>query len=220
MSIRHARLIGRLSTPAGSSLLPALAFLAFGAGSAIAQAHPNPAAPDEIRKIQVIEPRSGPVGTEVRVYTENLPLQARVVVGIGAIGTGFEELGEARQGEFGEVGATVTIPTTATWDRAVVFITFNGNFAPTGLSDPFHVTNADGLIYREGEITDEGDGCVAMRDRDGYLYTLTGDLGDAKPGAAIAVEGTFSVESECAQGETIAVTKVSVPPPTPDDPRP
>lgn len=213
MSIRHARLIGRLSIPAGASL-----FLVLGAGSALAQAHPNPATPDEIRKIQTIEPRSGPAGTEVRVYTENLPLQARVVVGVGAIGTGFEELGEARQGEFGEVGATVTIPQTATWDRPLVFIIFNGNFAPTGLSDPFHVTNEEGLIYREGEITDEGEGCVAMRDRDGYLYTLTGDLGDSKPGDAIAVEGTFSAESDCARGETITVTKLSVPTP-PEDPR-
>lgn len=205
MSIRAPR-IDRLRTPAGVSLLLAAAAL-----PALGQAHPNPATPDEIRKIQTIEPRSGPVGTEVRVYTENLPLQARVVVGIGAIGTGFEELGEARQGEFGEVGATVAIPETASWDRPVVFIIFNGNFAPTGLSDPFHVTNDDGLIYREGEITDEGEGCVAMRDKDGYLYTLIGDLGGAEPGDAIAVEGTFSVESDCAQGETIRVTRTGLP---------
>jgi hypothetical protein len=206
MSIHDARRIGRLRTPAGASLL-----LAIGALPSVAQAHPNPATPDDIRKIQTIEPRSGPAGTEVRVYTENLPLQARVVVGVGAIGTGFEELGEARQGEFGEVGATVTIPETATWDRPLVFIIFNGNFAPTGLSDPFHVTNEDGLIYREGELTDEGEGCVAMRDKDGYLYTLTGDLGGAKPGDAIAVEGMFSAESDCAQGETIRVTGIGPP---------
>jgi len=215
MSIRHAALARR---HAAFLAVGAVAAIPLGTVSALAQAHPNPATPDEIRKIQSIEPRSGPAGTEVRVYSENLPLQARVVVGIGAIGTGFEELGEGRQGEFGEVGATVTIPETATWDRPLVFIIFNGNFAPTGLSDPFHVTNEAGLIYREGQITDEGEGCVAMRDRDGYLYTLTGDLGGAKPGDPIAVEGTWSAESDCAQGETIDVTKVGVPPP-PDDSR-
>lgn len=206
MSIRDTRRARRLAPSACAAIL-----LLAASRPALAQAHRNPAPPDDLRRIQSVVPRTGPVGTDVRIYTENLPLQARVVIGVGAIGTGFEELGEARQTEFGEVGATVTIPETATWDRPLVFIIFNGNFAPTGLSDPFHVTDADGLIHREGEVTDEGEGCLGMRDRDGYFYTLTGDVGDAKPGEAIAVEGTFSAESECAQGETITVSRV-VPP--------
>ena len=117
----------------------ALAILLLLPGAVLAQAHPNPATPDSLRQIQTMEPRMGPPGTEVSLYTENIPLQARVVVGLGAIGTGFEELGTGDQGEFGEIGATVLVPETAGWERAVVFIIFNGNFAPTGLSDPFHV---------------------------------------------------------------------------------
>lgn len=177
--------------------------------SAAAQAHRNPAAPDSIRHIQSMEPRSGPPGTEVTVYTENLPLQAKIVVGVGAIGTGFEELAQTVQGEFGEVGASVTVPESATWDRALVFIMFNGNFAPTGLSDPFHVTDPDGLIQRTGQITDEGDGCTAMRDRDGYFYTLTGELGGVEAGDEVIVEGTFAESSDCPQGETIHVARIA-----------
>jgi hypothetical protein len=102
------------------------------------------------------------------------------------------------------------VPERASWDRPLVFIIFNGNFSPTGLSDPFHVTNADGLIYREGEVTDAAgadDGCLTMRDGDGYLYTLTGEVDGLKPGDPVAVEGRFFAVSDCAGGETVHVVR-------------
>ena len=49
----------------------------------------------------------GPPGTEVEIFTENLPLQAKVHLGIGATRTGFEALIEAEQGMWGEVGGTI-----------------------------------------------------------------------------------------------------------------
>ncbi|WP_420635026.1 DUF5818 domain-containing protein [Candidatus Palauibacter sp.] len=185
--------------------LVALPLLLFTAGSAFAQAHPNPATPDSLRQIQTMEPRMGPPGTEVSLYTENIPLQARVVVGLGAIGTGFEELGTGDQGEFGEIGATVRVPEDAAWDRAVVFIIFNGNFAPTGLSDPFHVTDGEGRVQRTGTIVEQRNGCVTFEDRDGYFYSLTGALGDAKPGDSVIVEGTPSRSVTCPEADTIEV---------------
>lgn len=180
-----------------------------------AQAHVSAVPVDSLRRIQSIEPRTGPPGTRVEIYTENLPLQGKVVLGVGAIHAGFEALAEAEQGALGEVGGTVRIPESAGWDRPLVLITFNGNFAPTALSDPFHVTDAEGHIFRTGEITDEGEGCVAMRDADGYFYTLTGDVGEPEPGQAVAVEGTFVATGACAQGETIRVTRLHEPAGTP-----
>lgn len=185
----------------------ALTVVVLNAGAAFAQAHPNPATPDSLRQIQMMEPRMGPPGTEVSLYTENIPLQARVVVGLGAIGTGFEELGTGDQGEFGEIGATVRVPEGAAWDRAVVFIIFNGNFAPTGLSDPFHVTDADGRVQRTGSIVGREDGCVTFEDRDGYAYTLTGDLAGWDPGDHLIVEGTASRSVACPQADTIEVDR-------------
>lgn len=194
---------GRIARHVG----PPIAMLLSSAAVGHAQAHRNPAPPDSLRRIQSVEPRSGPPGTRVSIYTENLPLQARVVLGVGSIGTGFEELGTASQGEFGEVGATLTVPARATWDRALVFIIFDGNFAPTGLSDPFHVTNEDGFLHRTGTITDEGDGCIAMRDADGYFYTLVGPVEGLAPGDGVVVEGTFEPSGDCPQGETIRVVR-------------
>lgn len=190
-----------------------------------AQAHRNPKPPDSARHIQSMEPRSGPPGTEISIYTENLPLQGRVVLGMGAVGAGFEALGEAQQQEWGEIGGTLAVPEYATWDRALVVIIFNGNFVPTGLSDPFHVTNAEGLVRRSGVLTDVGEGCRTMRDWDGYFYSLAGPedgvrlpndeprpdlavLREARAGDSIVVEGRFEAEGLCPQGETIEVTRV------------
>ena len=128
---------------------------------------------------------------------------------MGAIGTGFEELGAGDQGEFGEIGATVNVPESATWDRAVVFIIFNGNFAPTGLSDPFHVTDAAGRVQRTGTIVGEENGCVTFEDRDGYMYSLAGDLGDAEPGDSVILEGAVSRSVTCPQADTIEVDTVA-----------
>ena len=197
-----------------------------GTGDVAAQAHRNPAAPDSARHIQSMEPRSGPPGTVISIYTENLPFQGRVVLGMGAVGSGFEALGEAQQQEWGEVDGTLTVPEYATWDRALLVIIFNGNFVPTGLSDPFHVTNQDGLIHRTAWITDEGDDCTAIRDNDGFFYTLSLSessaiaLSDGSPldrelqvGDELVVEGEFvGDDGGCSQGETVLVSQLRVVP--------
>ncbi|NNF29564.1 MAG: hypothetical protein HKN73_20235, partial [Gemmatimonadetes bacterium] len=128
-------------------------------------------APDSLRMIQEVSPMYGPPGTEVTVYTENLPIQAAVHLGVGATRTGFEALFTAEQGMWGEVSGTITIPETAPVDRAVLLVAFDAIFAPIGLSEPFHVTRPDGTLRRTGRVTDEGVECIAFRDGDGYLYT-------------------------------------------------
>ncbi len=182
--------------------------LAIAPGWGSAQAHRNPAVPDSLRQIQSMEPRMGPPGTEVRLYSENLPLQARVVIGLGKIGEGFEELGDGAQGEFGEIGATVRVPRSAMWDRAVVFIVFNGNFAPTGLSDPFHVTDEAGRIRREGTVAEVTGECVHFEDRDGYKYTLSGASQDLRPGDRVLVDGAPSRTVSCSHADTIEVARL------------
>lgn len=172
-----------------------------------AQAHRTAIAVDSLRKIQDIQPRSGPPGTRVQLYTENLPLQGRVVLGVGAINAGFEVLGEAEQGALGEVDGSIRIPASATWDRAIVLITLNGNFAPTALSDPFHVTNAEGLVHRVGRVTDEGEGCLAFRDTDGYFYSLAGATQGLEVGNYLEIEGRFDAKGSCPLGETLDVTR-------------
>ena len=162
-------------------------------------------APDSLRMIQEIEPLHGPRGTMVTVYTENLPLQAKVHVGVGATRTGFEALSEGAQGMWGEVSGAIAIPETAPYDRALLIVAFDAIFAPIGLSDPFHVTRADGTLERTGRITDEGVECLAMRDGDEFLYTLVGNTDGLSDGDLVVVEARYVEMSACQQGTTLEV---------------
>jgi hypothetical protein len=172
-------------------------------------------APDSLRHIQEVEPMYGPPGTEVTIFTENLPLQAKVHLGIGATRTGFEALYEAEQGMWGEVSGTITIPETAPWDRAVLLVAFDAIFAPIGLSDPFHVTRPDGILQRTGTVTDEGVECLAFRDSDDFLYTLIGETDGLEPGQPAVIQGRYVEASTCMQGTTIEVVRVLPPSSTP-----
>lgn len=179
------------------------------ASDAAAQAHPSSVAPDEIRHIQSISPSSGPPGALVSVSTLNLPYQARVHVGIGAIREGFEALTEAEQGRWGEIAVRVQVPETTSWDRPIVFVAFNANFAPIGLSDPFHVTDDDGRVRRVGVLDFEAGGCPMLRDEDGYGYELTGEVEALTTGDAVEVVGVFFESGACTGGPTIGVESVS-----------
>ena len=192
---------GSVAGAMGTMLCGVLTLLLLSAEVGVAQRR---VAPDSLRRIQDMAPRSGPPGTLVSIHTENLPLQGSVHIGVGAVGAGFETLARSTQGEWGEISASVRIPLDATWDQPLFLIIFNGNFSPTGISDPFHVTNADGMVRRRGRITDEGGDCVTMRDEDDTFYTLTGELGSVQPGDEVVVEGVYIDSGACPQGSTIA----------------
>ena len=154
-----------------------------------------------------MEPRTGPAGTVVEIYTENLPPQARIHVGVGAMRAGFEALAEASQEIWGEVSASVRVPDYASWERPLVFIVFNGVFSPIGISDPFHVTNDEGMVRRTGRVTDEGLECVTLRDNDQYMYALSGDLAGLNPGDEVVVEGAISLSGPCGEADAIEVVR-------------
>jgi hypothetical protein len=215
MSSRHPRTrIRAVRASAGGSGtlvargLTALVAVFLAAPGADAQNAHSTSAVDSIRRIQQIEPTHGPVGTRVHLSTLNLPVQAKVHIGYGATRTGFEALFEVPQGMWGDIETELTIPPTVPWDRAIVFVAFNAIFSPIGLSDPFHVVNAEGLLRRTGTITDEADGCPTLRDQDGYLYALGGDLGDFGPGDQVTIDGTYAPTGSCLDESTIGVTRI------------
>lgn len=191
-----------------AALTGTIALLALAAGQGVAQ-HPEVAIrPDSLRRIQSVVPMSGPPGTTVRIYSENLPLQARLIVGVGAMRAGFEEIGIARQQEFGEVSAVVRLPQSVTWERPVYFILFNGIFSPVGLSAPWHATTEDGRVRRTGRVTQIEGSCAVLQDEDEVRYGLTGEVGALDTGQAVVVEGRFSERDSCGQRYTIEVMRV------------
>ncbi len=163
---------------------------------------------DSLRQVQSVVPRSGPPGTQISISSVNLQLEARVHIAVGTLFAGFETVGEAAQGVLGEISASVQIPTSATWDRPLYVIALNGVFMPIGISDPFHVTDANGMIRRVGRVTDEGWPCLTLRDENNLLYSLTGELGTFRPGDQVVVDGTYARASSCRDGSTIGVTRI------------
>lgn len=178
------------------------------AGPLQAQAHPSARAPEAIRHIQSISPQSGPPGTMVSVSTLNLPYEARIHVGVGAMEQGFEALAEVQQGRLGEIATRIAVPDHVDWERPIVFVAFNANFAPIGMSDPFHVTDDDGRVRRRGEVISRSEDCVMFRDRDGFEYELTGAVDELEEGSPARVEGVFFNTGPCSDGPTIGVSVV------------
>jgi hypothetical protein len=166
---------------------------------------------DSLRQIQSITPRSGPPGTLVEVYSDNMPLEARFHVGVGATRSGFESLFEASQLGLGEISVRLPIPETVSRERAAVFVAFNAVFSPIAMSRPFHVTDEQGRLRRTGEVEGVGGACVVFRDEDGFLYELLGAVDGLARGSRITFEALYVGESACIDGATVRVLEV-VPP--------
>lgn len=168
---------------------------------------------DSLRLIQSISPRSGPVGTPVEVYSDNMPLEARFHVGVGATRSGFESLYEATQLGLGEISVTLPIPEAVSRERAIVFVAFNAVFSPIAMSRPFHVTDERGRFERTGEVLSTDGPCVRFQDLDGFAYELVGAVRGLRPGAEVVLEAEFVGESTCVDGATIRVVEAA---PAPD----
>lgn len=152
------------------------------------------------RRIELIDPRSGPPGTVVRVNTEDMPVITPIRVGIGAAQAGFEAFQELLTGQEGEFDVTVEVPHWASWDRVHLFIVFDIYFRPIALSDAFHVTDERGMVRRTGRVDHRADGCSVLRDIDGVQYALVsgGDaLGSIEEGTTVSLEGRILDREVC-----------------------
>ncbi len=160
------------------------------------------------RRIESMSPGSGPPGTVVTLRSTNMPAITPVRIGVGALRFGFEEVAQVMTSDRGVLSITVEVPEWAQRDLIHRFIVFDFYFNPIALSDIFHVTDADGMVLRRGQLTDEGVECPALRGDDGVLYTLTGSLAEFKAGDDVVVEGTLPEASICMQGTTIQVVRI------------
>jgi hypothetical protein len=163
------------------------------------------------RRIELIEPKSGPAGTVVRVNTEDMPVITPIRVGIGAAQAGFEAFQELLTGQEGDFDVTVEIPDWTSWERVHVFIVFDIYFRPIALSDAFHVTDERGMVRRTGRIATEGPECVTFRDIDGVQYALVGSdtlITDIERDATVTLEGRVLDRMECGFPNVLEVTEI------------
>lgn len=175
---------------------------------ALAEAQERVEPVDSLRQIQSITPRSGPVGTPVEIYSDNMPLEAKFHVGVGATRSGFEALFEATQLGLGEISVTLPVPQAVSWERPIVFVAFNAIFSPIAMSRPFHVTDDRGRIKRTGQVLSNFGACATFEDVDGYVYEVVGSISGLRAGERVVLEAEYVDESACVDGATIRVMAV------------
>jgi hypothetical protein len=190
------------------AVLVALAGMAHFASAAEAQQLRHGSSGGEItRKVDSILPRSGAPGSTVRVKSGSMPSITPIRVGFGAT-AGFEELRMLLTSLDGEFSMSATVPSWATWDKSYRFIVFDAYFRPVAMSAPFYATNSDGLLYREGTVSRENPACVTLRELNGEIHALSGELAALKTGDYARIEGTFGGDSGCSTGIAIKVTRI------------
>ncbi len=169
----------------------------------------SPAGTGEIeRRVDLIVPVSGPPGTRVRVASGEMPSITPIRVGLGGMRSGFESLTDVLTNMDGEFDVTVDLPGWAQWDRVHRFVVFDIYFAPIALSELFHVTNAEGLVYREGRVDRVVGGCLRLTDVDGIEYAVAGGPRDiVRDGARVSLEARVDLDGECGLPYTLEVVK-------------
>lgn len=211
------------SAPAAFVSPPALALLALlvvsGFGPTSTQAQSVEAGDVNMgaieRRIELIEPKTGPAGTRVRVNTADMPVITPIRVGIGAAQAGFEAFQELLTGQEGEFDITVEVPDWASSDRVHVFIVFDIYFRPIALSDAFHVTDEQGMVRRTGRrlgpMADDGPECTRFRDIDGVQYALVGSeevIAGIERATTVTLEGRIVDQTVCGLQNVLEVTEV------------
>jgi hypothetical protein len=171
-----------------------------------------------------MNPASGPPGTRVDLEVSLLPALTPMQVAIGGTRFGFEELILTMTDQHGDLAVTVEIPEWAAAERAHRFIIFNAYFTSVhAATSLFHVTDSEGKIRRQGEVTWSGPECATLTSADDEVYDLVGELEGLEMGARVVVEGWIlnseeiihRVEGIC-PGEGMALQVAGVERPDPD----
>jgi len=205
---------GALSNAPGRRLvLSVIALALVAAGDAVAQdrrqAVSDARLDSIVRRVESMVPGSGAPGTTVTLRTGGLPHVTPLRIGVGAVRFGFEEVGQVLSSEKGEISLEVTVPSWARRDLTHRFIVFDFYFVPIALSEVFYVTDADGLLLREGTLVRAGPRCQALRSDDGLTYSLAGDVSRFKVGSRVVVEGRIARSSACTDGITIEIVRLT-----------
>jgi hypothetical protein len=165
--------------------------------------------------IRLISPVTGPHGTEVRVWADGLQENQNYQIAIGEMqGCGYQICTPVRSNANGELVATAVVPEWAHTNHYEVVMILGEDFVPLAVSDPFHVSDADGLVTREGTIATAWPGCASLETEGGVTYALVGPRARtllASQGHEMVIEGRI-VEGTCTQQYAIEVVSMELVP--------
>ena len=217
MSIGGASLHRRLGPSAAAiSALILVAMLPGGPGEAAALEDRTATSQSQhiqrvVREIE-LSPRLGPPGTVVSVRASLLPALTPVQLVIGGTQSGFEGLALGQTDADGNFDGVAEVPSWSKRDQLHRFIIFNLYFS-TVLAESmiFHVTDADGVVVREGDVGSPGTECTTLEGNDGERYRLIGATDELEAGDRVVVEGVLSESDEgCGEGLSLDLTLISI----------
>lgn len=155
---------------------------------------------DVTRHIPSLSPLSGPHGTEVSVRMPGLVPYRNYQIAIGETqGCGYEICSPVTANARGVVTATFPVPDWTHTHHYEVVMIMGEDFAPIAVSDPFHVTDADGLVQRTGVVGSVWPGCPSLETEGGVTYALVGEKARtllASAGHVMIITGRV-VDSTC-----------------------
>ena len=165
--------------------------------------------------IQSISPVAGPHGTSVHVRAVGLRSNQNYQIAIGEMqGCGYQVCAPVRTNSRGELVATVDVPDWAHTAHYEVVMILGEDFVPVAVSDPFHVSDAEGFVQREGVIGTAWPGCPSLVGDHGVTYALVGPKArtlQASEGHRMVIEGRI-VEGTCTQQYAIEVESMELVP--------
>ncbi len=167
------------------------------------------ATPDLFERPTEISPRSGPPGTVVTVRGIHLPAITPVNIAFGGTRSGFEGLAFILTSREGVVEEHLEVPEWADRERIHRFIIFDAYFDPISMTELFHVTDEDGLVLRDVEVTEAGSTCAVVAGADQDAYYLLGETGDFSVGDQMTVEGRVVDSGDCGEGSHLEIHSVN-----------
>ena len=153
--------------------------------------------------------RGGPAGVMVTLSMDGLPPRQSVRLGFGNLSQ-YEVLGRSDADGDGRFSASLKVPAWAEVDRVHFFVVSFGNQMPRILSQPFHVTDPEGVAHVYGTINDQGVSCVALDGPNDTTYTLQGNHRTWSAGQRVLVVATIAETHACGgQGVPLVVREIS-----------
>ena len=155
-------------------------------------------------------PQAGPIGTRVELEGEGFRPHEQLRLLMGRTASDLRRQRNIQANRRGRVQTSVEIPEWAWSGRRVFFGLQSSDGRRRAMAGPFRVTaKPPQPLTLRGTLLTGGAECAVFRSDDGRRYSLTGNLGNFRPGDRVVVRGRVAEVSICMQGQTLAVQRIS-----------
>jgi hypothetical protein len=159
--------------------------------------------------LSMVSPRSGTIGSTIKIGTKSLPPNTAVQIMIGALMDGFEVVATPMtdgNGLFdGRDTVEITVPDWVQTNRSYLVMLTDLQYNPLAAADMFHPTDANGGLSRRGTVKFDDPKCPTLTGQGGELYFLTGDTSGLTGGADVVIKGQVTDYTPCGKTTTIKV---------------